>query len=82
MTEEFEIDDDLHPIDPGRVLCAHADSNGEGAHWRNADEPCDYCPLSRRVDGPKHSWHFDGDDPRIVCAFCGEVRDALSGRVL
>jgi hypothetical protein len=39
------------------------------------------CALSKRADG-KHSWSFDGDDPRIVCAFCGEVRDALNGRTL
>lgn len=37
------------------------------------------CALSRRADG-KHSWGFDGDDPYVVCAFCGERRDALSGR--
>lgn len=23
-----------------RVLCAHADQNGDGAHWRAPDEPC------------------------------------------
>lgn len=23
-----------------RVLCAHADRDGEGAHWRYVDEPC------------------------------------------
>lgn len=40
------------------------------------------CLLSQRVDGPKHSWRFDGDDPRIVCVYCDEMRDALSGRVL
>lgn len=27
-----------------RVLCAHADRNGEGAHWRYADEPCEVGP--------------------------------------
>jgi len=42
----------------------------------------DTCLRSRRVDGPLHSWVFDGDDPYIVCAFCGERRDALTGRVL
>lgn len=40
------------------------------------------CPRSTRVDGPFHSWKFDGDDPYIVCAFCHEMRDALSGRVI
>ena len=39
------------------------------------------CESSRREDG-RHSWVFDGDDPRIICAFCGEMRDALSDRVL
>jgi hypothetical protein len=38
------------------------------------------CPGSQRTDGPKHSWRFDGDDPYVVCAYCGEVRDAISGR--
>jgi hypothetical protein len=28
-----------------------------------------------------HSWEFDGDDPYIKCA-CGEVRDAITGRVI
>ena len=42
------------------------------------DEPC---ALSQRSDGD-HSWQLDGDDPYIRCMFCGEVRDALSGRGL
>jgi hypothetical protein len=42
----------------------------------------DVCPLSTRVDGPKHGWRFDGDDPYIVCSFCSEMRDAISGRVI
>lgn len=42
----------------------------------------DVCPTSTRVDGPHHSWVFDGDDPRVVCVFCGKVRDALTGAVL
>lgn len=40
------------------------------------------CPTSKRVDGLLHSWKFDGDDPRIECVFCGEMRDAVSGAVL
>jgi hypothetical protein len=41
------------------------------------------CPLSRRTDKPdQHSWRFDGDDPRIFCVFCGQVRDADFGTIL
>jgi len=29
-----------------------------------------------------HSWRFDGDDPYTICVRCGELRDALSGRVI
>lgn len=42
----------------------------------------DECPRSQRVDGPWHSWQFDGDAPYIVCGYCGERRDAISGRVI
>jgi len=42
----------------------------------------DACALSRSVDGPKHSWKFDGDDPYIICHYCGEIRDAISGGVI
>jgi hypothetical protein len=41
-----------------------------------------FCAKSQRVDGPLHSWRFDGDDPYIICAFCNEMRDALTGKVL
>ncbi len=40
------------------------------------------CPRSKRVDGPFHTWLFDGDDPYIKCHWCGEIRDALTGRVI
>jgi hypothetical protein len=40
------------------------------------------CPRPGRVDGPAHSWRFDGDDPYVICHFCGERRDAQSGRVI
>lgn len=40
------------------------------------------CPKSQRVDNPWHTWRSDGDDPYIFCHWCGEVRDALSGRVI
>lgn len=39
------------------------------------------CPNPIRVDGPEHSWKWDGDDPRVECVGCGELRDAHSGRV-
>lgn len=42
----------------------------------------DRCTKSQRVDGPYHSWQFDGDDPYIVCHWCGETRDAIDGRVI
>ena len=42
----------------------------------------DLCHKSQRVDGNGHSWVFDGDDPYIVCHYCGERRDAISGRVI
>lgn len=40
------------------------------------------CPKSKRVDGQVHSWLFDGDDPYVKCFYCGEIRDALTGRVI
>lgn len=36
------------------------------------------CPTS----AVKHSWVFDGDDPYVVCHFCNEMRDAITGRVV
>lgn len=47
-----------------------------------ADGVFDECGLSERVDGPWHSWLFDGDGPYIRCAYCREVRDAIDGRVI
>ena len=40
------------------------------------------CPLSQRVDGKKHTWRFDGDDPYIFCHWCGQYQDALTGDVI
>lgn len=40
----------------------------------------DICPKSQRVDGKGHSFVFDGDDPYVVCAYCKERRDAISGQ--
>jgi hypothetical protein len=45
------------------------------------NEP-EFCLASERVDGPKHSWRFDGDDPYTICVYCGERRDAFTGRVI
>ena len=39
------------------------------------------CAGSLEVDGD-HSWRFDGDDPYIVCVYCGQMQDALTGRVI
>lgn len=39
------------------------------------------CRDSVRADA-KHGWAFDGDDPYIYCVYCGELRDAISGRVI
>jgi hypothetical protein len=48
----------------------------------DTDTTQDICPTSERVDGPRHSWRFDGDDPRIICVYCGEMRDALTGNII
>lgn len=41
------------------------------------------CPSSKRVDDPTlHSTRFDGDDPYTVCVYCGETRDAITGRII
>lgn len=40
------------------------------------------CPLSQRVDGKKHTWRFDGDDPYVFCHWCGQYQDALTGRII
>jgi hypothetical protein len=40
----------------------------------------EFCNASQRVDGKLHSWEFDGDDPRVRCCWCGEIRDALTGK--
>lgn len=40
------------------------------------------CLSSERVDGKLHSWSFDGDDPYVVCCWCGEVRDSITGGVI
>jgi hypothetical protein len=40
------------------------------------------CSFSQRVDGPLHSWRFDGDDPYVTCVYCDQMQDALTGRVI
>ena len=40
------------------------------------------CPRTKHVDGKSHGWLFWGDDPYIKCEWCGEIRDALTGRVI
>jgi hypothetical protein len=39
------------------------------------------CPQSQRADG-KHAWHFDGDDPYVICSWCGCMQDAITGAVI
>lgn len=49
-----------------------------------AAQDADYereCKDSLRADG-RHGWAFDGDDPYVYCHFCGEVRDAITGKVI
>lgn len=50
-------------------------SDGDNEYFRSV------CPASERVDGPYHSWEFWGDDPYIICWWCKEMRDALTGDV-
>lgn len=42
----------------------------------------DVCPHPIRVDGNGHSWKWDGDDPRVECAGCQELRDAHTGQTI
>jgi hypothetical protein len=46
------------------------------------DENRNICALSQHRDGKWHTWRWDGDDPRIICHWCDELRDALTGRVI
>ena len=39
------------------------------------------CQKSQRKDG-QHGWVFDGDDPYVICHWCKERRDAISGQVI
>ncbi len=42
----------------------------------------EHCEPSQRVDGKLHSFRFDGDDPYVICVFCGQMRDAIKGDVI
>jgi len=44
-------------------------------------EDKDICPKPLREDSA-HSWHFDGDDPYIVCFNCEQTRDTLTGEIV
>lgn len=39
------------------------------------------CAYSERADR-RHSWVFDGDDPYVICAYCEQVRDALTDQII
>jgi hypothetical protein len=65
-------DGGLHP--EAFVVGAPTEQRAEGG--------ADVCSRPGRVDGPWHSWKFDGDDPHIICHFCDEMRDSLTGRVI
>lgn len=39
------------------------------------------CAMSERADR-HHSWSLLGGEPYIVCHFCGELRDVLTGRTI
>lgn len=34
------------------------------------------------ASGRGHSWRFWGDDPYVECVHCGQIRDALTDRVM
>lgn len=48
----------------------------------NTNSSKDICPSTKHVDGKSHGWQFDGDDPYIVCDWCKERRDAITGRII
>lgn len=49
---------------------------------RGVDELLEKCKPSQRVDGKYHTWKFDGDDPYMICHWCGQRRDAISNRII
>ena len=40
------------------------------------------CYRTQHVDRLSHGFLFDGDDPYVVCAWCGERRDAITNRLI
>lgn len=48
---------------------------------REPEEKDEHCPNSKRVDGDGHSFLFDGDDPYVVCAYCGQRRGTTHGMI-
>ena len=39
------------------------------------------CPNSKRIDGNGHGFLFDGDDPYVVCSWCGQRRGTTHGMI-
>jgi hypothetical protein len=72
--------------EPGfQCSCADADAHHPLAtEEERSDEaqPSETCSRPIRIDNSRHSWRFDSDDPQIICLGCGEMRNALSGRVI
>lgn len=61
-----------------------------GCEWNGLGMPWDLlcpmskpaiCPQSKRLDR-EHAWHFDGDDPYVICSSCSQIQDAISGRII
>jgi hypothetical protein len=50
--------------------------------YREPTEEDNTCPKTQHRDGESHGWRFDLDNPYIVCDWCGQWRDAISGCVL
>ncbi len=67
---------------PCTCECHRPVSESESPAAGGSADASEICPNPIRVDGPKHSWLWDGDGPQTKCAGCSEVRDALSGRVI
>lgn len=63
-----------------RILCAHADQDGVGMHWRNEDEPCEADPYGNGtlVRHQGYEWAQgqdteaaeDGQEDHHSCRWC------------